>query len=80
MCNIFCPISDKKAIISIKKQACFRLKSGAFSTKKWPSNFSKAYLLHDNVNIVYLRHASAALRNSISSENPDKTLMTHCHA
>ena len=70
MCNIFCPISDKKAIISIKKQACFRLKSGAFSTKKWPSNFSKAYLLHDNVNILYHEGSLPALLFSILSENP----------
>ena len=66
-------------IISIKKQARLRCKNRLFLIQKWPSNFSKAYLLHDNVNIVYRRHASAALRNSISSENPDKTLMTHCH-
>ena len=64
----------------MKKQGCLCDETGLFSAEKWPSYFPKAYLLHDNVNIVYRRHASAALRNSISSENPDKTLMTHCHA
>ena len=73
MCNIFCPISDKKAIISIKKQVGFRLKSGAFSTKKWPSNFSKAYLLRFIVNILYHLNRTKGSLNSISTENPDKS-------
>ena len=70
LCKDFCPISDKKARFSIKKQYRLHDETGPFSTKKWPSNFSKACLLHDNVNILYLTSSAVALFFSISSENP----------
>lgn len=47
-------------------------------SKKLPVNFSKAYLLHINVNILYRRSLFSALAFSISAENPDIFVMTHC--
>lgn len=78
MCKEFCPDWDKKAIISVKKQGCFRCKSGPLLGKKWPVNFSKACLLHINVNILYRRDLISASPFSISTENPDIFVMTYC--
>lgn len=70
LCKDFCPISDKKARFSIKKQCRLHDETGPFSTKKWPSNFSKACLLYDNVNILYHADGTIASFFSISSEDP----------
>jgi hypothetical protein len=78
VCKSFCPDWDKKAIISMKKQGCLRCKSGPVLSKKLPVNFSKAYLLHINVNILYRRYLFSASAFSISAENPDIFVMTHC--
>lgn len=55
-----------------------RCKSGPVLCKKLPVNFSKAYLLHINVNILYRRCLFSASAFSISAENPDIFVMTHC--
>lgn len=55
-----------------------RCKSGRVLCKKLPVNFSKAYLLHVNVNILYRRCLFSASAFSISAENPDIFVMTHC--
>lgn len=55
-----------------------RCKSGPVLSKKLPVNFSKAYLLHINVNILYRRCLFSASAFSISAENPDIFVMTHC--
>lgn len=55
-----------------------RCKSGPVLCKKLPVNFSKAYLLHINVNILYRRCLFSASAFSISAENPDIFIMTHC--
>lgn len=55
-----------------------RCKSGPVLSKKLPVNFSKAYLLHVNVNILYCRCLFSASAFSISAENPDIFVMTHC--
>lgn len=55
-----------------------RCKSGRVLSKKLPVNFSKAYLLHVNVNILYRRCLFSASAFSISAENPDIFVMTHC--
>lgn len=62
----------------MKKQGCLRCKSGPVLSKKLPVNFSKAYLLHINVNILYRRCLFSASAFSISAENPDIFVMTHC--
>lgn len=62
----------------MKKQGCLRCKSGPVLSKKLPVNFSKAYLLHVNVNILYRRCLFSASAFSISAENPDIFVMTHC--
>lgn len=62
----------------MKKQGCLRCKSGPVLCKKLPVNFSKAYLLHINVNILYRRCLFSASAFSISAENPDIFVMTHC--
>ena len=62
----------------MKKQGCLRCKSGPVLCKKLPVNFSKAYLLHINVNILYRRCLFSASAFSISAENPDIFIMTHC--
>lgn len=62
----------------MKKQGCLRCKSGPVLSKKLPVNFSKAYLLHINVNILYRRCLFSASSFSISAENPDIFVMTHC--
>lgn len=62
----------------MKKQGCLRCKSGPVLSKKLPVNFSKAYLLHINVNILYRRSLFSALAFSISAENLDIFVMTHC--
>ena len=62
----------------MKKQGCLRCKSGPVLSKKLPVNFSKAYLLHINVNILYRCYLFSALAFSISAENPDIFVMTHC--
>lgn len=62
----------------MKKQGCLRCKSGRVLCKKLPVNFSKAYLLHVNVNILYRRCLFSASAFSISAENPDIFVMTHC--
>lgn len=55
-----------------------RCKSGPVLSKKLPVNFSKAYLLHINVNILYRRYLFSASAFSISAENSDIFVMTHC--
>lgn len=50
----------QKAIISMKKQGCLKCKSGPVLSKKLPVNFSKAYLLHINVNILYRSYLFSA--------------------
>lgn len=62
----------------MKKQVCLRCKSGPVLCKKLPVYFFKAYLLHINVNILYLRYLFPASSFSISAENPDISVMTHC--
>lgn len=62
----------------MKKQVCLRCKSGPVLSKKLPVNFSKAYLLHVNVNILYRRCLFSASSFSISAENPDISVMTYC--
>jgi len=54
----------------MKKQGCLCDETGLFSAEKWPSYFPKAYLLHDNVNILYHADGTIASFFSISSENP----------
>ncbi|MEF2622335.1 hypothetical protein [uncultured Prevotella sp.] len=54
----------------MKKQGCLCDETGLFSAEKWPSYFPKAYLLHDNVNILYHEGSLPALLFSILSENP----------
>jgi hypothetical protein len=54
----------------MKKKGCLCDETGLFSAEKWPSYFPKAYLLHDNVNILYHEGSLPALLFSISSENP----------
>lgn len=62
----------------MKKQVCLRCKSGPVLCKKLPVDFAKAYLLHINVNMLYLRNLFSASSFSISAENPDISVMTHC--
>lgn len=78
MCaKIFVLIGTKSYYFN-EKQGCLRCKSGPVLSKKLPVNFSKAYLLHINVNILYRRCLFSASAFSISAENPDIFVMTHC--
>lgn len=62
----------------MKKQVCLRCKSGPVLCKKWLVDFAKACLLHLYVNILYLRNLFPAPAFSVSAENPDISVMTHC--
>lgn len=55
-----------------------KCKSGPVLSKKLSVNFSKAYLLHVNVNILYHCYRFSASAFSISAESPDIFVMTHC--
>lgn len=76
MCSVFCPNGDKKAFISIKKQAVFSAKNVAFAIKKGPDYLPKACIPHDNVNIFYRGKPRQRNKFSIPAENHDIFALT----